>query len=77
MNKTLDQIRCAFIESITAYLADVCRLDGEALAVRVSDYLDWNWPAVETSYMKRDVVGTGCASDFTCYFICEMLRDRV
>lgn len=77
MNKTLDQIRCAFIESVTYYLADVCRLDGEALAVRVSAYLDWNWPIVQACYKSGEVTGTGLASDFTCDFICKMLAGRV
>ena len=77
MIKTLAEIRLAFVEAVTAYLSEACRFDGEELALKVSAYLDWNWPIVEACYKANGLTSTSLASDFTCDFVCKMLAGRV
>ncbi len=75
--KNLTEIRTEFVEAVTLYLSEVCHLEGEDLALKVSCYLDWNWPVIEASHAANGPRNTGLASDFTCDFICRMLAGRI
>lgn len=76
INKTIDQLRAAFVECVVEYMT-MFGYTGEDLAERVAWYVKSQWHYVEDTFDDEAIYHVdGGASDLTADFCCRLLAGR-